>query len=281
MVSLRWRFILNTGILSYSYWSGISVQKQPANSSINPIWIYSGIKHIASDIVKYTWSLSIANPVTTINTAVTGMSNSVYINRYSIFGQDLLNPIVWVLINTSTGITFANASASIKNIITQIYSGNNFATHFVKSVQLDLMSGLIIWNPWNLSFGTVTAGSTWIANFIDYFWIQDGRWYITGHYTTIQCAGLYGPSNLLITGVQMSGSLSLINGVSNANVKMDTGWIDITDPQLYFYKTNNSNNTGKMNKYGSKPSIRVYIPSWSPAGSYSGKVIYTLYDQGL
>jgi hypothetical protein len=36
-----------------------------------------------------------------------------------------------------------------------------------------------------------------------------------------------------------------------------------------------------MNKYGSKPSIRVYIPSWSPAGSYSGKVIYTLYDQGL
>lgn len=147
-----------------------------------------------------------------------------------------------------------------------------------------LWDGLIIGTPANISLGSVNPGGTVETTFDDYFWIEDLRWTSTGHYTTIQCDGLYGPGGYVITGVQMIWSLvDLIRGLSNqtkiySNLSTRK---DITIPQLYLYRNNNWTDPGFMNRYWNKPSIRVSVPSNAPVGSYKWKITYTLYDMSF
>ncbi|HKL43963.1 MAG TPA: hypothetical protein VJ892_01650, partial [Candidatus Absconditabacterales bacterium] len=144
--------------------------------------------------------------------------------------------------------------------------------------------GIIIGTPANLNLGSVNPGDTVEINFDDYFWVEDLRGTNTGHYTTIQCDGLYGPSNFVITGLQLSGAtVEMIDGRTNntliySNLSDRT---DITDPTLYLYRNNDLSNNGAINRYGNKPAIRVFVPEDAPAGSYKGKITYTLYDMSF
>gem|GEM_PF-3837982 len=40
-----------------------------------------------------------------------------------------------------------------------------------------------------------------------------------------------------------------------------TSWTDITEPQLYFYRNENTTNPGWVNRYGNKPAIKISVPS--------------------
>lgn len=140
---------------------------------------------------------------------------------------------------------------------------------------------LIIWTPANLSLWSVTPWSTIETNFSDYFWVEDLRWTNTWHYTTIQCDGLYGPSGAMITGVELSGAVvDLVAWLANNTLIYSNliNWTDITEPKLYLYRNNDISNGWKINRYGNKPAIKVTVPSDVPAGSYKGKITYTLYD---
>ncbi|HPC34097.1 MAG TPA: hypothetical protein PLP73_00400 [Candidatus Absconditabacterales bacterium] len=154
-----------------------------------------------------------------------------------------------------------------------------------KEVHVEISGlGLVIGTPSNISLGSVSAGTTVEKTFNNYFWVEDLRGVNTGYYTTIQCDGLYGPDNFIITGVQLSGNLvELLQGNGNQTdiySNLDS-WTDITTPQLYFYKNDNVPLNYHGNKYGNKPSIRISIPNNAPAGTYKGKITYTLYDRSF
>lgn len=146
-----------------------------------------------------------------------------------------------------------------------------------------IWNGLIIGTPANLSLWTVSPWTTVQKTFDDYFWLEDLRGISTGHYTTIQCDGLYGPNGYVITWVQMIWpNVVLIGWLTNqttiySNLSSRT---DVTTPQLYLYRNNNidTSTLGFTNRYGNKPSIKVSIPSNAPVGSYKWKITYTLYD---
>lgn len=146
---------------------------------------------------------------------------------------------------------------------------------------------LIIWTPWNLNLGTVIPWNTIEVNFSDYFWIEDLRWTSTGHYTTIQCDGLFGPNGstgTVITWVQMSWALvELVAWVANNTLVYSnlTSWTDITEPQLYFYRNENTTNPGWVNRYGNKPAIKISVPSDISSWNYKWKITYTLYDMAF
>lgn len=151
------------------------------------------------------------------------------------------------------------------------------------SVQLNTR-WLFAWTPANLSLWPVTPWNTIEVNFSDYFWIEDLRWNSTGHYTTIQCDGLFGPNGstgTVITWVQMSGLIiELVAWTANNTLIYSnlSTWTDITKPQLYFYRNENTTNPGWVNRYGNKPTIKISVPSGTPSGTYRWKITYTLYD---
>lgn len=143
---------------------------------------------------------------------------------------------------------------------------------------------LIIGTPNNLNLGSVNAWAIIISSFLDYFWLEDLRGTSTGHYTTIQCDGLYWPNwsvTNVITWIQLSGAvIEKIAWADNDTLiysNLNT-WTDITSPKLYLYRNNAVSNVWVINRYWNKPDIRISVPSWMPAGTYKGNITYTLYD---
>ncbi len=143
---------------------------------------------------------------------------------------------------------------------------------------------LIIGTPNNLNIWSVSEGDTIESSFVDYFWIEDLRGISTGHYTTIQCDGLYGPSDSIITWVQLSWAIvdriawTANNTLIYSSLSSRT---DITEPKLYLYRNDIVWTNWLINRYGNKPAIKITVPSWVPAGSYKWKITYTLYDMGF
>jgi hypothetical protein len=72
------------------------------------------------------------------------LANQTYINTYSLFG-DIASYKIGQTINTSTGIS-VTAGVGAKRIVTQIYSGGDFATHFQTDTSL---------------MGTISCASRW------------------------------------------------------------------------------------------------------------------------
>lgn len=142
---------------------------------------------------------------------------------------------------------------------------------------------LIIWTPENLNIWIANPGTTIERNFSTNFWIRDLRWTDTGHYTTIQCDGLYWPDDAVITWVQLSWSnVELMAGKPNDTYvysNLNT-WTDITTPKLFLYR-NNVVSGGAINKFWIKPSIKINVPIDVPVGMYKWKITYTLYDYGV
>ncbi len=154
-----------------------------------------------------------------------------------------------------------------------------------KEVSVKVFSlGLVIWTPANLNLWSVIPWNTIEVSFSDYFWVEDLRGSNTGYYTTIQCDGFYGPNNYVITGVQILWDLvELVAWIDNHTLiysNLNT-WTDITIPKMYLYKNDNSMWNYYGNKYGNKPSVRVSVPIDAPAGTYKGKITYTLYDMSF
>lgn len=121
------------------------------------------------------------------------------------------------------------------------------------------------------------------GHFTDYFRVEDIEWYITGHYTTIQCDGVYGPNGFILTGVDlMAGNSSpeLIMWATGPNVSINSvlsSYTSILEPITYIYKNTASNNAGIVNRYGDKPWLRILIPPTAPSGIYSGTIVFSFY----
>lgn len=140
--------------------------------------------------------------------------------------------------------------------------------------------------PWNLDLWSVEV--SWSiqelsGQFQDFFWIEDLLWRMTWHYTTVQCNGLYWPSNSLITWIYLKAwnivpqlILWLSWNVSVQNSLSD--YVSIYKPIVYIYKTTQASNIWLANKYWDIPWIKVVIPPYSSAWNYNWTIVFSLYS---
>ncbi len=140
--------------------------------------------------------------------------------------------------------------------------------------------------PGNFPIGTVYSSpydQEISGQFTEPFWIEDIEGYTTGHYTTIQCDGIYGPSNTRLTGIELkAGSITpeLLMWLTSLHVKINpvlSSYTNIIEPVTYIYKETDPSNIGIINKYGDKPWIKIFIPAGSPPGTYSGTIVFSFY----
>lgn len=116
----------------------------------------------------------------------------------------------------------------------------------------------------------------------EYFWIEDMQWYITGHYTTIQCDGIYWPQWYVITWVyfKAGNTYPTLLQWNTGNVYIYPSlytYTSILSPMTYLYKTTSLSHAGITNIYGDMPWFKILIPANAPAGSYSGTITFSFY----
>jgi hypothetical protein len=139
--------------------------------------------------------------------------------------------------------------------------------------------------PNNVHLWTPTTSSSdqeisW--QFTDNFRIEDLQGYMTGHYTTIQCDGIYGSLGNTLTGIYLkAGNVTptlLLWNSGNVSIGTALGsYITILTPVTYIYKATDIANAWVANKYWDKPRLKITIPWWTPPGTYSGTIVFSLY----
>lgn len=146
--------------------------------------------------------------------------------------------------------------------------------------------GLRHGTPENFPISTVTSSPSdqeISGQFTQSFRVEDIEGYATGHYTTIQCAGIRGPYDTVLTWVElMAGNPvpELLMWTTGPNVSINpslTTYTNIIEPITYIYKDTNLNNIWIVNKYGDKPWIKILIPAGTPPGTYSGTIVFSFY----
>lgn len=163
------------------------------------------------------------------------------------------------------------------------FFSTSFAVNNTVSIKL-LWNGLVIGTPWAVNLWTANPWQdiTYTFSWNNYFWIRDLRWLSQWHYTTIQCDWLYSTDwAYIITWVIFkAGELILSWWLAN-ETKIDNelfGWLDITEPKLYFYRNDNWHSSGVTNRYINYPTIIVPLPQNVQTWIYRWKITYTLYD---
>lgn len=134
---------------------------------------------------------------------------------------------------------------------------------------------------WNIS--SSPSDQDLNTQFTEPFRVEDIEWYATGHYTTIQCNGVYGPANHRLTWVELkagNNTPELLMWLTGNYVKINTlltDYTNIIEPVTYIYKETDLSNIWKVNKYGDKPRLKILIPSATPPGVYSGTIVFSFY----
>ncbi len=146
-------------------------------------------------------------------------------------------------------------------------------------------SGIRHGTPNNVNLGTPTTSSTdqeISGPFDGYFRVEDLQWDMTGHYTTIQCDGVYGSAGNRLTWVYLKAGtatpvrLLWVTGNVHINPALQD-YVSIITPVTYLYKPTDSAYIGYINKYWNIPRLKIFIPWWTPPGTYSGTIVFSLY----
>jgi len=158
-------------------------------------------------------------------------------------------------------------------------------------------------NQWDITFeikgigtrhGTPDNANLWVlttsindqefsGQFTDYFWIEDMQWNITGHYTTIQCDGIYGPAWYMLTWIYLKAGNTIPTLIQwlTGNVLIASelyNYTSVLNPMTYIYKPTDSSNAWLPNKYWDKPRFKIIIPAYAPPGTYSGTIVFSYYS---
>lgn len=140
--------------------------------------------------------------------------------------------------------------------------------------------------PDNVNLWTLTASSSdqeFSGQFNDYFRVEDIEGYITGHYTTIQCDGVYGPLWTKLTWIYLKAwntTPELIQWLTGNHVLINpllSDYASILNPITYIYKETHNDNAWLANRYGDKPRLKILIPGGTPPGTYSGTIVFSFY----
>ena len=159
-------------------------------------------------------------------------------------------------------------------------------------VSVNLTGGNIcIWSSGNFGFGQYTVSSlsqTVTGAFVgvnSYFFVDDQKGIDTGYYTTVQMSGhLVSNNGSVISGqnVYMMTSTTpvLIAWRDNPRVIIHAGMASFQslDSARQLINRNAAANAGLTSKYGTLPTMQLVIPAYTPVGTYTGTLVYSLYE---
>lgn len=217
---------------NYSYGSGIATQTQPviySGTSLTTWGDFDTTKYIWSDVTKLTGNLlSLPTYTNTTWLTVTGISSDSSIDNYSIFGNTV-SYIFWTTINVATWIQLTTGDGT-KYIVTQLYGDNYFATHFQKSIILDMTTPIFTWTT--LSWTSILSGGYYNTGII-----------ITFDDTNISGATLNSVAYTSGTTITTWGAYTFVVRDLAGNNTGITFTIDITNPTLNIYNDNDDDLT--------------------------------------
>lgn len=159
-------------------------------------------------------------------------------------------------------------------------------------VQVEIIGGdVCIFATWSFDFGTYTVSSTdqtVTGAFTDYFSVEDLKGSDSGYYTTLQLSGdLTGPGGATIGSGNVSAAVpstgtDLITGTANALVEIPASLLNYStlDTARTYIKRDPAANFWTVGHYGQYPYLQVVIPAFSAVGTYTGTLVYTLFDLG-
>lgn len=144
---------------------------------------------------------------------------------------------------------------------------------------------LIIWTPANMTASNLDPWDTEVFDFNDYFRIEDLRWSKNWHYTSIQWLVYWWDGEFVTWAIVYfktnSENFTVILGTTEGDENFNrnlTGYVDISEPTILFYRNDNINRIWFINRLWFKPSIKVTVPNDAPSWPYSLRLSYTLYD---
>jgi hypothetical protein len=77
-----------------------------------------------------------------------------------------------------------------------------------------------------------------------------------------------------------NAAITTMAGSSNSNVVVNAGMTSyqtLNTPRRLIERVNGAN-FGLIGKYGATPSMQLIIPAYQAVGSYTGTLVYTLYN---
>ena len=167
-----------------------------------------------------------------------------------------------------------------------------YATTTMLSMQIVSWS-ITIGSPTTLSFsGTMTSSNStqsleqnFSASGANYFYVQDLKGTDSGYNTTLQLSGwLVAGTNTIPTSSvffkSANGTPTLMSGMANARVTLDTGSIayqNFSSARTFITRAPGANN-GTLGQYGAQIWLRIDIPAWQAAGTYTTSLVYTLIE---
>lgn len=143
---------------------------------------------------------------------------------------------------------------------------------------------LIIWTPANINLWTLNPWTPAELSFTDYFWIEDLRGSKDGHYTSIQWLVYWWDGEIIswatVEFSTNSGNFTLIWGATEDETFNGSlaSYTDISEPKILFYRNNNQEHIGYVNRLWFQPKIKVTVPNDAPSWPYTLRLSYTLYD---
>ena len=155
-----------------------------------------------------------------------------------------------------------------------------YATTTMLSMQIVSWS-ITIGSPTALSFtNTITSSNATQSLEQDFsssgtnsFYVQDLKGTDSGYNTTLQLSGgLAAGSN--------SGTPTLLSGMANARVVLDswsTAYQNFSSARTFITRAAGVNN-GTLGQYGAQIWLRIDIPAWQAAGTYTTSLVYTLIE---
>ena len=136
------------------------------------------------------------------------------------------------------------------------------------------------------SFGIPTVATPQTKKFTENFRVEDMEGAEAGYYTTLGMSGdltsaggeSISAANLAI---RATDAISVIDGTTNSNVKvnstMSSNFASLGGNAVTFIERG-QDASGRVGKYGVKPEMELTIPAYQSVGSYSGTLVYTLYE---
>lgn len=199
------------------------------------------------------------------------------------FNKQLLT--LGLLAVSTTAISYVSAGTGC------LGTGTNCSTNTTVTVTIN-PGDICIGSTGAFNFGQYTissASQTVNGTFSSPFWVDDLKWSNSWYYTTVQMSGvLQGPGSSTIPAANVSMKTSAVGSAaittmawsSNANVVVNAGmaaYQTLNTPRRLIERVNGAN-FGLIGKYGVTPQMQLVIPAYQAVGSYTGTLVYTLYN---
>ena len=162
------------------------------------------------------------------------------------------------------------------------------------TLNMQVLAGSVsITSPTGLSFtGTITASNAtqsleqnFNTSWAYYFSVQDLKGADSGYNTTLQISGpLTAWSNTIpasaISFKSSTASPTLLTGTANVRVTLDAGatsYQNFSSTRTFIVRTNSAN-SWVLGQYGAQIWLKIDVPAWQAAGTYTTSLVYTLIE---